>query len=518
MRKDDTQKAVIYCRVSSARQVEEGHGLESQEGRCREFASHKRYDVVRVFRDEGISGGLIDRPGMQAMLCFLRKNRKQGPHIVLIEDISRLARDVKAHIDLRSAITSAGARLQSPSIEFGEDSDSIMVENILATVSQHQREKNVEQVVNRMRARVLNGYWCFSPPFGYRYEEIDGHGKILVPDEPNASIVREVLESFATGRFETTTEVQRYLQLNPSVVRKGKGGVPFKFVRELLERPLYAGYMDVPKWKIRLQPAKHEPLVSFETWQYVQERLNGKPRAPIRKDISKDFPLRGFVLCASCDKPMTACWSKGHSAKYPYYFCNQHGCTERRKSIRKEHLEQEFEALLVSLRPTRGLYDIAERMFRDVWERRMEYGQVQAKSAPRGNRRDRAQERSAHGAAGRDGQARADYGLRKPDHEAGREKGRPQRTHSQVRATRQKFRRNLSNGLRVPGKPLQSLGFRTHRGQENRPSTDFRRPAALLPERGLSNCRSVLSFQSLSATQPHQGGYGGAEGSRTPDL
>ena len=199
MKDEKTQNAVIYCRVSSAKQVTEGHGLGSQETRCREFAGHKGYEVVQVFRDEGISGGLIDRPGMQAMLSFLRKRRKQGPHVVLIDDISRLARGVKAHIDLRASINDAGGKLQSPSIEFGEDSDSIMVENILATVSQHQREKNTEQVVNRMRARVMNGYWCFSPPIGYRYEKVDGHGRMLVPDEPNASLVREILKGFASG-------------------------------------------------------------------------------------------------------------------------------------------------------------------------------------------------------------------------------------------------------------------------------------------------------------------------------
>jgi hypothetical protein len=48
--------------------------------------------------------------------------------------------------------------LKSPTIEFGEDSDSILVENLLASVSQHQRQKNSEQTVNRMRARTMNGY------------------------------------------------------------------------------------------------------------------------------------------------------------------------------------------------------------------------------------------------------------------------------------------------------------------------------------------------------------------------
>ena len=68
-----TRKAVIYCRVSTKNQIKEGDGLGSQETRCREYARHKGYEVAEVFRDEGVSGGLIDRPAMQYMLAYLRR-------------------------------------------------------------------------------------------------------------------------------------------------------------------------------------------------------------------------------------------------------------------------------------------------------------------------------------------------------------------------------------------------------------------------------------------------------------
>ena len=135
----DQVKAVIYSRISSNIQLK-GDGINSQITRCHEFAKHKNYEVLDVFKDEGVSGGLIERPGMQAMLKFLRAN-KSKKIIVVIDDISRLARGLEAHIQLRTAIGAAGGKLESPSIEFGEDSDSQLVENLLASVSQHQRQK-----------------------------------------------------------------------------------------------------------------------------------------------------------------------------------------------------------------------------------------------------------------------------------------------------------------------------------------------------------------------------------------
>jgi site-specific DNA recombinase len=79
----------------------------------------KSYDVDRVFVDEAVSGGITTRPGMQAMLSYLREHTHGQNFVVVIDDISRLARDIKAHLDLREAISSAGARLESPSVEFG---------------------------------------------------------------------------------------------------------------------------------------------------------------------------------------------------------------------------------------------------------------------------------------------------------------------------------------------------------------------------------------------------------------
>ncbi len=361
--------AVIYCRVSSLKQVKEGHGLESQDTRCREYAKLKKYEVVKAFHDEGVSGGMIDRPKMQEMLSFLKKNKKEK-HAVIIDDISRLARGLEAHLELRAAIAQAGGKLESPSIEFGEDSDSRLVENLLASVSQHQRQKNAEQVKNRMRARTMNGYWVTTPPVGYRYKSISGHGKMLVRDEPLATIVQEALEGYAYGRFETKSQVKRFLETHPTYPRNNKGEVHLQRVENLLRRVTYAGYITMPEWDIHFVPAKHEAIITLETWQKIQDRLDSGAKAPVRKDLSTDFPLRGFILCDHCGKPMTSCWSRGRNSEYPYYFCDTKGCPACRKSIRREQVDADFLVLLESLCPAEKLITVAKEMFRDCWEAR----------------------------------------------------------------------------------------------------------------------------------------------------
>ena len=365
--KSEHRKAVIYCRISSQAQSEKGDGLESQATRCREFARYRGLQIVETFKDT-TSGGVIDRPGMQAMLAFLRQHRRERV-VVIIDDINRLARGLQAHFELRAAIASVGATLMSPSIEFGEDSDSKLVENLLATVAQHQREKNAEQTVNRMRARMMNGFWVHPvPPLGYRYQQTRDRGKVLVRDEPYASIIQEGLEGYASGRFQLQSEVKRFFESFPEFPRDARGEVRNQKVNDTLRHVIYAGYLESEHWDISLRSAQHEGLISFETWRKIQQRLNESAKAPARKNLNDDFPLRGFVTCGDCHHPLTSCWSKGRNGRYAYYMCFQKGCDSYRKSIKREVLEGEFEALLHTLEPTPGLFKVARRMFETLWQ------------------------------------------------------------------------------------------------------------------------------------------------------
>ena len=361
-------KAVIYCRVSTKRQTKAGDGLASQATRCREFARYRNLEVIEVFQDSQ-SGSLIDRPGMQDMLKFLRAHRKDNL-TVIIDDLSRLARGMEAHIHLRTAIAEVGAKLASPSIEFGEDSDSVLVEHLLASVSQHHRQKNAEQTRTRRRARMLNGYWVHFAPIGYKYVSKPGHGKVLVRDEPLASIIAEGLEGYASGRFQIRAEVKRFFEQFPEFPKDANGEVKNEQINRIFSRVIYAGHIQSDVMDVSLRPAQNEPLISLETFQKIQQRMQEKPKIPVRKDLNEDFPLRGAVRCSDCDNPLTACWTKGRSKHYPYYYCFTKSCESYGKAIAREKIEGEFVSLLHKMEPSAPLFKTASKMFETWWRYR----------------------------------------------------------------------------------------------------------------------------------------------------
>lgn len=282
-------RAFIYVRVSSQRQVEEGHGLEGQEKRCRDYAKVKGYSVLSVFRDEGVSGGLIEREGMQRLLKELEKYKNESEKtVVIVDDIKRLARDVEAHFELKRAIYTRNAVLESPSHRFEDTPGGKFVETMLAAHAELERNENRLQVINRMKARAEAGSWPFAMPLGFINEKHAVHGKVLVRREPYAIIIQQAIEGFKDGLIPTPQEVRNFINdrlANEGINRK----LAQSTIDTTLRQVLYAGYIEYPKYNVPLMKAKHEGIISLDTYYAVQERLRGRTKPWKRRDYTQDF-------------------------------------------------------------------------------------------------------------------------------------------------------------------------------------------------------------------------------------
>lgn len=365
------KRAIIYCRVSDKKQKRDGDGLHSQEHRCREYAAARGYDVETVFHDDVSGGGdFMQRPGMVAMLRFMETRTRDG-YVVIFDDLKRFARDTMFHLKLRQELAAYHATVECLNFKFEDTPEGQFVETVIAAQGQLERLQNRRQTLQKMKARLERGYYVFAAPVGYPYEKVEGHRRMLVRDEPLASIITEALEGYASGRFELQAEVKRFLASHLEYPRDRRGEPRAQRVTNLLKRPVYAGYVEAPDWGVTLRKGHHEPLISFETFRTIQDRLAGNAKTPARKDLSADFPLRGSVVCGRCGTPLTACWTKGKYSRYPYYLCPRKGCESYGKSIRRAAIEGEFEELLHDLRPAPELFSVARAMFEDLWNHRL---------------------------------------------------------------------------------------------------------------------------------------------------
>ena len=364
----DKQRAVIYCRVSGKKQTTEGSGLDSQEYRCRQHADAQGYEVVRVFPDDVSGGGdFTKRKGMVALLKFLDAHPNEN-FVVIFDDLKRYARDAEFHLKLRRLMAERGAIRECLNYKFDDSEEGQFLETIVAAQGELERLQMRRQNRQKSMARIEQGYWVFRAPVGYCYEKSKGGGKELVLKEPQASIVREALEGYARGRFASQTEIRRFLEAQPDYHKDmPNGGIRPQTIVRLLGKVVYAGYVEAPKWGIAPRLGNHPPIISYETYQKIQTRLSTPVYAPARKDISEDFPLRGAVCCASCQKPLTAGWSRGKYESFPYYRCRNKACDMFGKSIRKDEIEGAFEDLLLGAQPSRETVVVARAMFESCW-------------------------------------------------------------------------------------------------------------------------------------------------------
>lgn len=377
------EKALIYCRVSSRAQETEGHGLESQETRCRQYAAAQGLEVAAVFPDTMTGGGdFMQRPGMVALLSFI--DAQPGERFtVIFDDLKRASRDTRAFLDLRDAFRSRGVRVACLNFKFDETPEGEFIETIMAAQGALERKQNGRQVAQKMKARMENGYWIHNPPIGYRYETQKGRGKVLIPNAPFDGIVREAFEGYASGRFQTQAEVTRFFENFPDFPRNKHGEVTRQRVADILGNPIYAGYICSQNYKIDWLKGQHEPLISLEAFDKVQERRQGKAYAPKRKNIGDDFALRGMVVCGACNVPLRSAWSKGRSKKYAYYVCQTKGCASYAKSMPRKQVESDVGQMIKDLEPSPQLIGLAKAMFKQAWNQRLTQAKEAAASARR---------------------------------------------------------------------------------------------------------------------------------------
>lgn len=381
----EKQNALIYCRVSGKKQTKDGSGLSSQEHRCRQYCAAKGYNVVAVFPDDVSGGGdFMNRPAMVALLRYM-DDHPDEKFFVVFDDLKRYSRDVEFHHKLRRHMEARNATRECLNFNFEDSPEGKLKETITVAAGEYERESNARQNWQKSIARIEQGYCVQSvPPVGYRYEKAPRGGKVLLKDEPAASILKLALEGFETGLFATQTEVRRFLEAHPEFPKKGKNGKLAKqSVAKLLRRHLYAGLIDGRPWGLSICKGKHEAIVSVATFERIQRKLDQGVYTPARKDVAEDFPLRGAVCCSECSTPLTAGWSKGKRKKYPYYFCRSKGCSQYGKTIARAKIEGAFEEMLAKLQPKRDLVVIAATMFRDFWNTQLDQTKTTAQSLRR---------------------------------------------------------------------------------------------------------------------------------------
>ena len=354
--------AVIYIRVSTKEQTE-NLSLPTQLRACEDYCQREGFEIVERFKEEGESAKTTDRPELQRLLAFCRTN-KGKVHFVVVYNLTRFAREKYDHFALRAHLKSLGISLRSATEPIDDTSTGKLMEGVLAAFAQFDNDVRSDRTRAGMRAALELGRWTFVAPLGY-LNAPRWSGKSLVPDPERAPLVRRAFEEIASGRCTKQDVIALVTELGLRT-RRGLVLSPQSF-GQMLRNPIYTGVIDSPEYGVSPR-GDFEPLIDEATFYRAQAVLDGRVVvAGPRQRNHPDFPLRGFVRCEACGRPLTGSWSKGRNGHYAYYHC-QRQC--RAVNVSKATLEGAFVDELALLQPTPGYMRLVKDRILCVWEQR----------------------------------------------------------------------------------------------------------------------------------------------------
>ena len=356
--------AVLYVRVSTDEQAGQRYNVATQTTKVSDRCSLDGLTVAKTFTDSD-SARTTDRPQFQAMLVYCRKHKGKVTHVV-IADLSRLARNVADQASTITTLTQLGIKLVSCDETIEDSAAGKLSVNLLGVVNQFFSDSLSERIRYRMKAGVEQGRWLWLAPIGYVNSGSKGNTELHV-DTQRADLVRKAFELVASRSYNLE-QILRRLNVLGLDTRRGKP-LTKQTLSRMLRNQIYAGWVVSGESKVK---GLHQPLVTQELFDLVQDALDGKDAAPVvHKKVNSDFPLKGFIQCAGCGKKLTAGVVKGRNDKYPKYWCFNKACPVRVSASRDE-LERDFLRILAMLEPTQELLNHLPEIAKTYWAHRLE--------------------------------------------------------------------------------------------------------------------------------------------------
>ncbi len=321
--------------------------------------------VLKTFIDAE-SARTADRTQFQEMLKFCRTHRSKVTHVVFA-DLSRLARNIQDQASTLATFKQLGITPVSCDERIEDSAAGKLSVNLLGVVNQFFSDSLSEKTRYRMSVGVQEGRWLHLAPIGYLNGTNGTSG--LQMDSQRAPLVRQAFEWVATRSY-SLEEVWRRLRLLKLTTRRAGRPITRQTLSRMLRNEIYPGWVVSKQHRVK---GLHEPIISQELFDAVQDALDGKAPTPVvRKKLNDDFPLRGFVRCASCDKKLTAGWVKGRpKERYARYWCANKQCAVKVGASR-DQIENAFLGILGMMVPTQELLNRLPEIAKNYWARRLE--------------------------------------------------------------------------------------------------------------------------------------------------
>lgn len=317
------KRAIIYARVSTKRQADDGLPVESQIEHCRTKAEALGAVVAKVFVDGGFSGTTDRRPSFQEALNYCAV---MDVDYFICWSSSRFARN---HLDAghyKHMLERYGTRLvySCSEVDLRTD-DGWFVDAIGAVIDERYSRQVASDTRRSMLKAAREGYFLGGRvPFGY-LTVAEGKRKRLAVHPTESAAVQQVFSMSLRGAGCKLIA----LSLNgQGLTLRGK---PFtkNAVNYILRNQVYAGWTVFNRTNKRtvnpvedwVKVLSHPALVSPDDFEKVQQTMIDRHPENVGGQPRSNLAFTGMLRCGCCGSMLQTCSGTGRSRVYYYYGC-----------------------------------------------------------------------------------------------------------------------------------------------------------------------------------------------------
>jgi len=367
--------AAIYARVSSDRQ-KENHTIASQTAALLDHAAAHGYAVPPewVFEDEGYSGAILARPGLEA-LRDLAAEGQIGAALIYSPD--RLSRKYAYQVLLAEELSRCGVELIFLKSPAGATPEDQLVVQFQGMIAEYERAQIAERCRRGKRHRAQQGMVnvLSGAPYGYRYvrksESSSAYYEVI---EAEAQVVRMVFDAY-TQQALSINAIARMLNERRIPTRSAATRWERSTVWGMLRNPAYYGKACYGKTELRPRQritrplrqrngvpsrdsANHErpkqewievpvpALVSEAIFAMAREQLQKNAHHSPRRTIEPTL-LQGMLVCQQCGYALYRASTRTSKQKLHYYRCigsdgyrRLKGPVSTNRPVRQDSLDQ----------------------------------------------------------------------------------------------------------------------------------------------------------------------------------
>lgn len=340
------KRAIIYCRVSTDKQKQDGESLEYQEEKCRQWAELHEMDVIVVFLEA--KSGYIHY-SLREKLTLARQMVRDGlADGIIVWDLRRFSRNFVHSAMIFEEIESAGGEIISVSENIDNSLTGKLIRSILAWSAESEREKILEYANRYWQTRLAQELPIATgqPLYGWQWANEEKTKYMLNKEE--AAVRISIFKMFTELEMSLRAIAHKLMEdgiLPPARVRKIKGreGVTWHpgTIRKILMDPENVGILTlckttnvmsdtgkkrhVPNEKKKVVLGLVPAIVTVETYDQAQYKLQNNPilKSNEPKQNAEDFLLKGHVICKTCGYRMGSKNKQNSGHVYAYYHCTK---------------------------------------------------------------------------------------------------------------------------------------------------------------------------------------------------